>query len=111
MPALREGVDLNGVIFAGANALYQAQREGRNNEKDFRENLRTQRTPDEPKSKRKTLKELHGVTVENGAKVTSGGSIENGAKMLRYKSGRTRKGIKIMPDLSKKEDKDNAEER
>ena len=123
MPALREGVDLNGVIFAGANALYQAQREGRNNEKDFRENLRAQRMPDKQKSEGEDIKELHrakvengakvtsGATVENGAKVVSGATVENGAKMLRYERGRTRKGIKIMPDLSKKEDKDNAEER
>ena len=46
MPALKEGLDLNGVIFAGANALYQGQREGI---KDLRRQVRvTPRRQEEP---------------------------------------------------------------
>ena len=46
IPALREGVDINGVIFAGANALYQAQREGRKDKEKFKEELKTQKKPE-----------------------------------------------------------------
>ena len=46
MPALKEGLDLNGVIFAGANALYQGQREGI---KDLRKQVKvTPRRQEEP---------------------------------------------------------------
>ena len=44
MPSLKEGLDLNGVIFAGANALYQAQREGT---KDLRKQVRVTPTRQE----------------------------------------------------------------
>ena len=44
MPSLRDGLDLNGVIFAGANALYQAQREGI---KDLRKQVRVTPTRQE----------------------------------------------------------------
>ena len=44
MPSIKEGLDLNGVIFAGANALYQAQREGI---KDLRKQVRVTPTRQE----------------------------------------------------------------
>ena len=37
MPSLKEGIDINAAIFVGANALYQAQKEGT---KDMRKQLR-----------------------------------------------------------------------
>lgn len=37
MPSIKSGMDLNAIIFAGANALYQAQREGK---KDLRKQIR-----------------------------------------------------------------------
>jgi len=46
MPALKGGLDLNGVIFAAANALYQGQREGI---KDLRKQVKaTPRRQEEP---------------------------------------------------------------
>ncbi len=55
MPALKEGLDLNGVIFAGANALYQGQREGM---KDLRKQVKvTPRRQEEPEQEQEEEQE------------------------------------------------------
>ena len=58
MPAIKEGVDLNGIIFAGANALYQAQREGI---KDWKKGLKVnveQKTNNEEKEEQENNEQL-----------------------------------------------------
>ena len=127
MPALREGVDINGVIFAGANALYQAQREGRRSRQEFKKELKIQKEAETRVLS--GIKEERGIKKETGARIddgpikaaepkVDGGKIKVIAPKIisfveRFTSGdRSKRTLaKVMPNLSKKDDKDNREER
>lgn len=104
IPALREGVDINGVIFAGANALYQAQREGRRDKEKFKEKLKTQKKPEN--------RVLSGVNqAVAGAIEATEVKKDSKVKMIKSDGSQGKRKIKVMPNLSKKDDKDNSEER
>lgn len=104
IPALREGVDINGVIFAGANALYQAQREGRKDKEKFKEELKTQKKPEN--------RVLSGVNqAVAGAIEATEVKKDSKVKMIKSDGSQGKRKIKVMPNLSKKDDKDNSEER
>ena len=66
MPALKEGLDLNGVIFAGANALYQGQREGI---RDFKKQVKVtpRRQKEEPEQEGQENKQ-NNHEHENGGR-------------------------------------------
>ena len=62
MPKLKDGIDLNGIIFTGANALYQAQKESM---RDLRKQLRNHVSPTaEKKNEEKTEERMNDVSTK-----------------------------------------------
>lgn len=129
MPQLSDGLDLNGVIFAGANALYQAQREGkkfqvlsrRKEEKQEEvEDEGAQQLEDELQQVSDVQQEIGanqvgGVQQVSGARVVTGGSTIDSEATTVLKPGMKRLGrkirsIKVMPDLGNKDDENKKDE-